>query len=185
MAEDLPEKLSLNETLFKQLMLASQTGDSQAYRKLLNGLSLFLKNYLRKRIFEKNDIEEITQEILMAIHKSLHTYDSQKSFMGWFMAITEYKIIDYIRSLKKQTVDSDITSINNLFNEIESNTDLKIDIEKALKKLTTRERAVLTLLKLEGHSIDETAQQLKLSVSNVKVIAHRAYINLKIYLGTP
>ena len=58
-----------------------------------------------------------------------------------------------------------------------------MDIDKAMNKLNTREQTVLNLLKIEGQSVNQVAEQLNLTESNVKVIAHRAYTSLKIYLG--
>lgn len=175
--------MSDNETFFKLLMNKTQGGDGDSYTQLLEGLSSFLKNYLRKRIFDQSEIDEVTQEILMAVHKSLHTYDNQKSFMGWFLAIAEYKIVDYIRSLKKRSNTVDLNSISNFFTISNSDSDLKLDIEKAINNLNPREKHVLTLIKMDGQSINEVAKQLNLTEANVKVIAHRAYINLKTYLG--
>ena len=172
-----------NETIFKQLMTKSQHGDFGAYSELLQSLHSFLKNYLRNRIFEKNEIDEVVQETLMAIHKSMHTYDTEKSFMSWFLAITEYKIIDYIRGLKKHPTLADLDSVSNFFSQTNSNVELKIDIEKAINNLSTKEKSVLVLLKIEGQSAKDVARELNLSEANVKVIAHRAYINLKTYLG--
>lgn len=172
-----------NETVFKQLMNKAQNGDEASYAELLQGLSSFLKNYLRKRIFVQNEIEEVVQEILMAVHKSLHTYDVEKSFMGWFLAIAEYKIVDYIRSIKKHSKNLDLDAISDFLALTNSNLDLKIDIEKAMDSLNVKEKNVLVLLKIEGQSINEVAKQMNLSEANVKVIAHRAYLNIKTYFG--
>lgn len=175
--------MSENETIFQQLMSKAQKGDSAAYRELLSGVSLFLQNYLRKRIFEKNEIEEVLQEILMAVHKSLHTYDSNKSFMSWLLAITEYKVVDFIREFKKHSVSTDLESVSTFFAGTYADSDLRIDIDRAISRLTEREKNVLTLLKIEGQSAQEVAEKLNLTEANVKVIAHRAYHQLRTMLG--
>jgi RNA polymerase sigma-70 factor, ECF subfamily len=176
-------RLSENETLFKQLIQKAQGGDGASYAELLQGLNSFLKNYLRKRIFDQNEIDEVTQEILLAVHKSLHTYDTKKSFMGWFLAIAEYKIVDYIRSLKKRSNTLDLNSVASFFAVSNSDSDLKLDVERAINNLSSREKDVLTLIKVDGQSINAVAKQLNLTEANVKVIAHRAYLNIKTYLG--
>ena len=99
------------------------------------------------------------------------------------MAITEYKVIDYIRALKKLKNPSDLNLISSFLAGVNSDADLRIDIDKAFNKLNHKEKTVLNLLKVEGQSISEVAKQLNLSEGNVKVIAHRAYINLKVLLG--
>lgn len=176
--------MSENETVFKQLILQSQKGDRLAYTQLLQGLSSFLKNYLRKRIFDKNDIDEVIQEILMAVHKSIHTYNAEKAFMSWFLAIVEYKVIDYIRHLKNDLIDVDAKSTSDLAAVLKTDTDLRIDVEKAVNQLNQRERQVFTMVKINGLSISEVANELQISEANVKVIVHRANLNLKIMLGS-
>lgn len=173
--------MSDNETVFKPLAIAAQAGDTVAYRELLEGASSFLKNYLKRRIFEKNDIEEVIQEILLGVHRSLHTYDAGKPFMGWFMSIVEYKITDYIRSQQKRKSAVSLDVISGAFAAADS--DLLMDIEKAIDRLSQKEKTVLTELKLKGYSVHEVAKTLKLSEANVKVIAHRAYVNLKQQFG--
>ena len=175
--------MSNNETIFKPLILAAQQGDAVSYSELLKGISSFLKSYLRKRIFEKNEIDEVIQEILMSVHKSLHTYDYQKSFMSWLLAITEYKIVDHIRSFKKHSGQIELNEISNFLNISNSDLELKLEIEKAMMSLSDRERNVISRLKIQGESVLEVAQQLKLTEANVKVIAHRAYLNLRTFLG--
>ena len=172
-----------NETVFKALIIRAQNGDESAYLELLNGLMLFLKNYLRRRIFDRSEIEEVSQEILMAVHKALHTYDESRPFMGWFNAIVEYKIIDYIRDVKRRQGNVDLEAIKHFLAETNSDADLRMDIDKGIERLASREKSILMLLKVEGQSVTEVAQQLSLSEANVKVIAHRAYLNLRKYLG--
>lgn len=172
-----------NETNFKDLMLKTQQGDSVSYRELMLSLSGFLKNYLRRRIFEKNDIEEVIQEILLALHKSKHTYDSEKPFMGWFMSVVEYKITDYIRSKQKQSTQQGLDSIAEFFQAAQIDSDLKLDIETAMQSLSQNEKTVITEMKIKGHSVSEVATALNLSEANVKVIAHRAFNQLKKNLG--
>ncbi len=176
--------MSLNETVFKELVIKAQGGDSKAYNEFLTQISSFLKNYLRRRIFAQNEIEEVTQEILLAVHKSLHTFDSKKSFMGWFMSIAEYKIVDYIRATEKAMLSKNAQVFPHISYYLNSDSDSKVDIEKAFSKLNIKEKNVLTLLKIEGQSVDAVAKQLEMSESNVKVTAHRAYINFRKYLGS-
>jgi RNA polymerase sigma-70 factor, ECF subfamily len=175
--------LSDNETLFKELIVKAQRGDSHAYTEALTKLSSFLSRYLHKRIFEKSQIDEVTQEILLALHKSLHTYDEGKSFMSWFMAIVEFKIIDYIRSLEKNSLLTNIDDITEFFVSTNLSADLRLDLEKAISNLSAKEKNIFSLLKIEGQSVSEVAKSLNLSEANVKVIAHRTYINLKKQLG--
>ena len=119
----------------------------------------------------------------MAVHRSLHTYDKEKAFMAWLLAITEYKIVDYIRGAKKRSDFASLESIEHFCSDSSPDSDLRIDLEKAVDRLSFKEKKVFELLKFQGLSIDDVARQLNLTEANVKVIAHRAYLSIKTYLG--
>lgn len=172
-----------NETVFRELAVQSQRGSASHYNELLVGLDGFLKNYLRRRIFEKNEIEEVSQEVLLAIHRSLQTYNSEKSFMGWFMSIVEHKIVDYIRKAEKRAELLNLESIAETLAKAQQSVDLKLDLERAMNKLGEKEKNILTLLKVDGQSIAEVSRELNITEANVKVIAHRAFQQLRRQIG--
>lgn len=171
-----------NEQHFSSLMVKAQSADQLAYQQLLEGLSMFLANYLKTKIFVPTAIEDVSQEILLAIHKSRHTYDPKRPFMKWFLTLTHYKIIDYIRvnskTSKREIMISDEFILHNdpslMLIEIE-NMSLLI---AAINRLDIKSRSVIELHKLEGLKVSEVAHKLNLSESNVRVIAHRAYKQL-------
>lgn len=173
--------MSIYEKNLKSLMIAAQGGDERAYEQLLESLYSFLEKYLVKRIFNKTEIEEVSQEILIALHKAKHTYDSEKVFMSWFMAITEYKIIDFIRSKKNEHKSVELDAIAESL-KYAFKIDSTYDLERAFKKLNDKEQKVLQLLRIEGHDISEVAEKLSMSAGNVKVVAHRAYRTIQEYL---
>ncbi len=169
------------DRLRSELMSEAQAGNSESYQTLLSEVCMFLQIYLKKKIFNSSHIDDIIQEILLAIHKSRHTYDPQKSFNSWLLAIAHYKMTDYFRShlkIKNNEIDETIadTSKNSL--EILIDQEYYKQLETELNQLDPRSREVITLLKIKGLKISEVASRLKLSESNVKVIAHRAYEKL-------
>lgn len=171
---------SQNETRFSELMTKAQSGDSNAYHLLLSGLGEFLQNYLKRKIFDEKDREDIMQDCLISVHKSRHTYDPQKSFMSWFLAITQYKCIDYYRKKKFTEEEINLNTLETSF-EVQDDSVLE-DVQSALDKIDPTQRQVVDLLKFQGLKIKEVSIKTGLSESNVKVIAHRAYKELKKHL---
>ena len=53
------------------------------------------------------------------------------------------------------------------------------DIEAALKELPERQRKVFQMIKIEGYTAKEVANEMGMSVSAVKVSAHRTMVKLK------
>lgn len=160
-----------------KLMAKVQQGDQQAYRTLLEELQGVIRSFVGKRIRNNSAVDDLTQEILMAIHKAKHTFDTSKNFSSWMFAIARYRLIDYIR-YKKRHPEQEVAStvLPEKLNQIDTSAgteSLKL-LKAALQKLPKKQRMVVTLLKLEGYPVRIVAQMLNLSESNVKVLSHRA-----------
>ncbi len=63
------------ETRLRALLVDGLDGDESAYRGFLRDLTQHLRAFLRKRIPQHlDDVEDLTQEILLAVHNARHTY---------------------------------------------------------------------------------------------------------------
>ncbi len=169
------------------LAIKAQNGDKISYNSLLLKISLYAKNYLISRVANPDWVDDITQEVLISIHKSLHTYSPDRPFKPWFMAIVNFRKTDFLR--KHYSSRSDMqTSLDNV-DFIKSHVtnaphagELK-DIEGALEKLPEKQRKIFELIKIKGYTAKEAAKELNMSISAVKVSAHRTTKKLKKTLG--
>ena len=65
------------ETELRPLMIAACDGDQAAYAALLSGMATLLRGFFRKRMLSvPDDVEDVVQEVLIAIHNQRHTYDA-------------------------------------------------------------------------------------------------------------
>jgi RNA polymerase sigma-70 factor, ECF subfamily len=82
-------------------MRAAIVGNETAYRKLLEDLSRILRKLVRRELgglgASGNDVEDVVQDILLAIHLKRHTWDSSMSLTSWVTAVARNKIIDNLR----------------------------------------------------------------------------------------
>ncbi|MDD9912446.1 MAG: sigma-70 family RNA polymerase sigma factor [Alphaproteobacteria bacterium] len=177
-----------NYAQWQQWMIAAQAGDADAYRKLLKDITPLLRNFIRKRLFDAERVEDVVQETLMGLHKMRHTYNPSQPFETWMFAITRYKVIDAIRQIKRQqaresyVADDDEYSFYETIADTKTNigtADIRQDLIKALTTLPKKQRTIVTMLKVEGLSAAEVALKMDMSVSAVKVAAHRAYKKLR------
>ncbi len=180
--------MNKDSAYWSTLMAAAQRGNTKAYNQLLKEITPLLRNFLRKRLFDRSLVEDVVQEALMAIHKVRHTYNPEQSFTAWMFAITRYKFIDMLRKQKRTTgreiasFDDPNYSLSVTMADSKTNIhagDAKYDIEKALTALSKRQRTIVTLLKIQGHTSTEVAKQMNMTVSAVKVAAHRAYKQMR------
>jgi RNA polymerase sigma-70 factor (ECF subfamily) len=146
---------------------------------------MFLESYLNSRVYNQSQIDDVIQEIILAVHNSRATFDTSKSFMSWLLAIAHYKISDHLRVQFKQKTqeleDSLIDNNSDTLNKLIEHQSLHL-LNQAINELDDKPKQIVTLLKIEGLKISEVAAKLNLSESNVKVIAHRAYQGLEVKL---
>jgi RNA polymerase sigma factor (sigma-70 family) len=162
------------------LMVAAQAGDGAAYRRLLREISSWLKRYYSRRL-PSSMIDDVSQEVLLAIHAKRHTYDPQRPFIAWLTAIARYKWIDAIRSLQsRETVplNDDLAAPSH-----ETSVTSPLSLERLLGTLKPSQAEVIRLVKLEGRSVEEASQATGQSVSLVKVNIHRGLKRLVAWLS--
>jgi RNA polymerase sigma-70 factor (ECF subfamily) len=143
--------------------------------------------FLRSRFGDQHFIEDCVQETLMAIHQARHTYDQHRPFRAWFFAIVRHKAIDTLRKQStRQKITSQYQGEQEIFSPKGRHSEAESEMIKGrlLASLSVQHREVLTLTKIIGFSIAETAEKLGISESLVKVRTHRAIRKLKKFLET-
>jgi RNA polymerase sigma-70 factor (ECF subfamily) len=168
--------VSAVEEQLKVLFLGGLEGNSGAYHAFLDKLSGHLRAYLRKRIFHsQDDVEDIVQEILLAVHNGRHTYRADQPLTAWVYAIARYKLTDFFRARsRREALNDPLDDDLQIFasSDVEP-ADAKRDIGKLLDQLPDRQRLPILHVKLQGMSVVETARLTGLSESAVKVGVHR------------
>jgi len=171
-----------NSQRLEILMQQAQMGDKRAYTNLLTQSSALVQKFLSKKLSNSDDIQDILQEILISIHKARHTYDASRPFKPWLFAIAGFRLNDFFRkSYRKAHHDSVIVEQTKQENELQNVTETNLlaeEMKKALELLPEKQKAIVTMMKLEGYSAQEVADHLGMSVSAVKVAAHRVYKKL-------
>ena len=57
-----------------RLMAEAQRGDANAYGSLLDDIGPMVMNFLRRRVRDAEEVQDVYQEIFMALHRARHTY---------------------------------------------------------------------------------------------------------------
>jgi RNA polymerase sigma-70 factor (ECF subfamily) len=164
------------ETQLKTLFMGGLEGKSSDYHAFLDKLSGHLRAYLRKRIFHaQDDVEDIVQEILLAVHNGRHTYRVDQPLTAWVYAIARYKLTDFFRArARREALNDPLDDDMQLFaNSDEEPADARRDVGKLLEQLPDRQRLPILHVKLQGLSVVETARLTGLSESAVKIGVHR------------
>jgi len=165
------------EDRLKALLLRALEGDAAAYERFLDDVAGYLRGTLRRRLRScESDIEDVLQEILIALHKGLHTYRQQVPLTAWIAAIVRHKVADHYRHHAQHEALNDPIDEQHIDLFVEStaeSVEASRDIEQLLKKLPDKQRVSIAAVRLNGMSIAETAKVMGLSESAVKVGIHR------------
>jgi len=160
-------------------MAAAQRGDHEAYRDLLEAVQPMILGYVRKRIESEVAAEDIAQDVLLTMHRVRHTYDPERPFEPWLFSIARSRLIDHLRRRRRVSA---IEVLTDTLPEIAATAAAETAGDSAfeiLERLPATQREAFAMLKLEGLTTEEAARRAGVSVSALKVRAHRAYKALR------
>jgi DNA-directed RNA polymerase specialized sigma24 family protein len=134
-----------------QLMARAQKGDREAFHTLFKDIGPFITRSLRQRL-PGGEVEDICQEMLIAVYKSRHTYQSHRPFELWLFAIIQNVTGKYLdHNHKRQRVEAQLDEFPDV--SIEGGSGLELDLRAALEQLPLTQLQALALTKVLGLSI--------------------------------
>ncbi|MBP1842898.1 RNA polymerase sigma-70 factor (ECF subfamily) [Rhizobium petrolearium] len=159
-------------------MRSAIAGDSRAYQKLLTALTPHLRMMARKRCEQfgapTSEAEDVVQEVLLAIHLKRGTWDPSRPLGPWISAIVHNKLVDSMRRRGRQASVPLEDVIATLESDERVNISDRIDIERVLDRLKDPQRTIVQSISIEGSTVRETADRLKMTEVAVRVSLHRA-----------
>jgi RNA polymerase sigma-70 factor (ECF subfamily) len=166
-----------------QLVAATLGGDPRAFGELAARHKSRVFGLVSRFAGNGADLEDICQDVFIQAYFNLRQFRRESPFEHWILRIATYKCYDYLRRRKRERAG---TSVDLL---LESGHEPAVpvppaphpEVERlydAIRKLTPKERLVITLLELEDRSLQEVSQLTGWSVGNVKVRAFRARASL-------
>lgn len=165
------------ETGLKPLWLRAQSGDELAYRQALERIAIRLRSYLRRRMQSlPDDLEDLVQETLLALHLQRGTYDPALPVSAWVLAIARHKLIDLWRRRGRReslhdtlddVAEAELTAAGS------GDAEARRDLGQLLQALPEAQRQAILLTKVQGLSVAEAALRTGASESAIKVQVHR------------
>ena len=164
------------ETVLRGLLLRGLGGDAAAYHRFLQRLTIHLRAFLARRLFGwPDEVEDLVQECLLAMHHKRHTYQINQPLTAWVHAIARYKLIDLLRAKgAREALHDPLDDDLAVFAESSTDAgDARRDLTGLLQTLPDRQRLPIDQVKLNGLSVAEAAALLGMSESAVKIGIHR------------
>src|ERR1700684_2707956 len=169
----------------EQLMVRYQQADEIAARSLIEQLSPQLYGFFSAPLGDPDDASDMLQDAGLRIHRVRHTYRPGEPVVPWIYAIARCVRVDSYR--KRRRISLRVIGLDVLPeqpNEEQVPSTLPA-FDQLVADLPASQREVLTLLKVNGLSLEEVAQATSSSVGSVKQKAHRAYERLRGMIQSP
>jgi RNA polymerase sigma-70 factor (ECF subfamily) len=154
-----------------------KAGDVQAFTMIVSRYGEMVFTIVRKIVENREDAEDITQEVFIKAFKALGQFREESTFSTWLYRIAYNTTISELRKRKlfyfsakdNLFVDNDFVT-----DDDEEEIEIKLQhLENALKKLPPDELFLITLYYMDEQSIENISKVCNMSVSNVKVKLHR------------
>jgi RNA polymerase sigma-70 factor (ECF subfamily) len=157
---------------------AAREGDQGAARSLVarHGPSMLRTAWRVLGRYGRTEADDVVQEALIA---ALTTPALPTGDVGaWLRSIAARKSLDWLRRAKRRS-ERPLPEMEEEGREPEARDEMGaaldvLTVRRGLARLSATDRAVLTLVDLEGHSMAEAAEALSLTRAAVKLRAMRA-----------
>lgn len=166
------------------LISRAQNGDKEAFTSLYQEYVTPVYRYTYLRVGQVDQAEDLTQEVFIRVLKNIRKYHYRgKPFLSWLFRIAHNLVIDHYRQSKKNgsipISDSITTASEGDPAAIIEQSMEKAEVEKAIRKLPSKQREVISLRFGSELSIAETASAIGKTEGTVKKLQHEAIIKLR------
>ena len=156
----------------RDLVLALQRGDEEAFETIYGLYSQRLFGRLLKLVKTEAQAQEILQDVFIKLWQYRHSLDPEKSFRSFLFKIAENKVYDFFRKAARDKVmEANLISLSTTnYINIEEYTRAEENLRllyKAIESLPPQRQQVFRLCKLEGRSYKEVSELLSISLSTI------------------
>jgi RNA polymerase sigma-70 factor (ECF subfamily) len=160
-------------------MVRYQQADTGATTLLIEQVSPQLYRFFAAQLGNAQDAQDMLQDTWLRIHRVRHTYRPGEPVLPWVYAIARCVRVDNYRKRRRIAMRELVVETLPEPAIPSSETSDLPPFHQLIAELPASQREVLTLLKVNGLSLEEVARATSSSVGSVKQKAHRAYERLR------
>jgi RNA polymerase sigma-70 factor (ECF subfamily) len=166
------------------LIIAAQNGDRPAFEELIYKYDKNVLGIAYSFMNNNEDAKDIYQEVFLRVFKSIKKFEFRSEFSTWLYRITANVCLTYRSQKKKyaytsldEDADEDDCNRGSLSNTLTDNktpdndavnSEVSIQIENGLDKLSPQQRLVFTMKHYKGYKIKEISTMMSLSEGTIK-----------------
>ncbi len=137
-----------------------------------------LYRHIHRMVGNREDAQDILQDVLFLIFRKLHTFRGDASMKTWVFRIASNRTIDFIRQSRRRPTEALDEKISHsesplIFTQKQAQLDA---LSHALAKLPAEQRQIVILKEINGLTFREIAEILRIPENTAKT---RMYTGLK------
>lgn len=166
------------------LIEQSRKGNVDAFEELIRDYKKSAYNIALRFLRNVEDAEDVSQEALVKVFKSIKNFNMQSTFKVWLYRIVVNACLDFKR---KKSIDFyPIDELMNFTGSNDDNPDDMVDknytseiVNMSINKLEDDFKTIIILRDIQGFSYNEISEILSCNLGTVKSRISRARKNLK------
>jgi len=178
------KKLSKTSSHISQEIVKAQSGDQNAFTKILDYYWSEVYFFILKRSGNETEAEDITIQTFSKAFEKIATYNNEFAFNTWLLTIAKNLHIDWIRKQQpNQFVEIDDDEENPYFNIPDESPTIEdqliheqnlANLKAYIKQLKPHYQQIIQLRYFQEMSYNEIAEEINEPLANVKVKLLRA-----------
>jgi RNA polymerase sigma-70 factor (ECF subfamily) len=130
--------------------------------------------FIRSRVFDENEAEDILQEVFIRVHHHLCCLPEWSKMERWIYQIARHLIIDHYRRRREMVEIPESLPAEADLPEEDPEAELALSLRGVVDALPTPYRQALILTEYQGLTQKELAERLGISLSGAKSRVQRA-----------
>jgi RNA polymerase sigma-70 factor (ECF subfamily) len=162
----------------RELVRRCLAGDAEAVRVLVECFQGSVLRLCWRMVRHQQDAEDITQEVLVRVVRSLRSWDAVRPLRPWVLAIAANRCRTHLAKSARQLAP--IEQIADVADErpLDHDRDLAAELDIALAKLRPNYRMVVVMFHEQEMDVGEISRAIGRPVGTVKTWLHRARTEL-------
>ena len=170
----------------EELMDLYRDGDNAALGYLIKRLRPKMDQVAKSKILDRELANDALQEACITIFKTAKSFRGESKVFTWVYRIVTNACIDQLRKEKTRSSrnieDDSLEFVGDLDSDFSEKKSVEIAVKAGLNSLSKDQREAVSLVWIEGYTVEETSEILSIPLGTVKSRCDRGKKALREYL---
>jgi len=168
-------------------LLHTEDGFEAGFRNLVTKYQERLYWHVRRMVENHEDANDIIQNALIRVYKSINRFEGKSSLYTWLYRIATNETLTFLNKKKKKTTVGLDSELNNLQNTLVSEDSydgdfIQMKLKQAINLLPEKQKLVFNMRYYDEMSYKEISDILETSVGGLKASYHHAVKKIETFI---